>query len=488
MTCAATLVACAINAAPPAPPAPPAAPAGPAQEGQPTNSDAAAIALAAKSLGYADPKSLPGHGVFSAADEAFLDDLERRGVQFFIDEADPETGLMPDRAHANGGASNEVASTASIGFGLTALCIGESRGWIPRQEAYDRSLRVLKFLRDKAPQEHGHFYHFLNMHTGVRTWECEVSNVDTALLMYGVLVVRQHFPDSEVAKIADELYRAVDWPWLMKEDGTLRMGWKPEGFLDATWGDFSEGPPLILLLGMASPTHPLPPTVWQAWKREPVMTYAGLTFVQCPPLFTHQFPQCWFDLRGLTDGHLDHFRNGQLATIAQRQWMSTELHEQYPTYGPNLWGLTASDYQDGYTAWGGPPQQGDVNGTVVPCAAGGSLAFEPRLSVDALKHMKAAYGEKAYRKYGFVDAFNPSNGWVNKDVIGIDVGPTVLMAENARTGFVWKTFMSTPEAQAALKLAGFRALTADERRSPQSSIFNTDADGAANGGGGGPTP
>lgn len=434
-----------------------------------------ALALAAASLPYGDPASLPGKGVLTPADEVFLEDLQRRGIQFYIEEADPETGLMPDRSRAIGGASNDVASTASVGFGLTALCIAEKNGWIEKFEAYDRAMRVLRFLRDKAPQERGHFYHFLDMHTGERQWECEVSNVDTALLMWGVLVVRQHFPGTELAKLADELYERVEWTWLLDEKtGLLHHGWKPEtGMLQATWGGYSEGPPLILLLGMGSKTHPLPASVWKAWKREPVVTYAGLTFVQCPPLFTHQFPQCWVDLRGMNDGTMDYFRNAQLATIAMRQWTIDELAKRFPTYNKNIWGLTASDYQGGYTAWGGPPQQGDIDGTVVPCAAAGSIGFEPRITVDALKAMREQYGEKGYLKYGFVDAFNPGKNWYNRDVIGIDVGPGVLMAENARTGWVWKTVMSCPEIQTALKAAGFeKNAVVDEGRATSSLVSN----------------
>lgn len=419
--------------------------------------------------------------MFSSDEEAFLDDLQQRGIRFFMDEADPVSGLMPDRAKANGGPANNVSSTASVGFGLTALCVGVERGWVPKQEAYDRSLRVLKFLRDKMPNHHGHFFHFIDMRTGERVWNSEVSNIDTALLMAGVLCVRQYYPDTELAKVADELWQRVDWPWLLDKNigGLMCMGWKPEGgpvktdapgseaqaeegtFLTAHWGAYSEGPPLIHLLGIGSKSHPLPAESWGAWKREPVMTFAGLTFIQCPPLFTHQYPQCWFDLRGLRDEQANYFRNSRLATIAQRQWTIDVLSKRYETYGPNVWGVTASDGPDGYKAWGGPEPDGkydrDINGVVVPCASAGSLAFEPRLCIDVLKNLKARYAEKGWRKYGFVDALNPRTGWYNEDVIGIDVGPTVLMAENARSGFVWKLFMSTPEAQAAVKAAGLRA-------------------------------
>ena len=431
-----------------------------------------AVQLAAGNPVFEDNRAAPGKTVLSPADEKFLDDLEHRGVQFFVDEADPTTGLMPDRAKVNGGAG-DVASIASVGFGLTALCVGDQRGWISHQDAYDRSMRVLRCLRDEAPQSHGTFYHFLEMHTAKRTWNCEVSNIDTALLMAGVLTVRQHFPNTELATVANALYQNVDWAWLTSPDGSLYMGWKPEdGFIQSRWDQFNEGP-LIYLLGMGSTTHPLPAQAWRSWRREPVVAYSGLTFAQCPPLFTQQYPQVWFDLRGLRDDYADYFRNSQLATLAQRQWSIDELAKRFPTYGPNMWGLTASDSEHGYTAWGGPPAQGDIDGSVVPAAPAGSLAFEPRLCLNTLKAMRDRCGEKGYGKYGFADAFNPATGWCNPDVLGIDVGPSILMAENCRTGFVWKTFMSSPEAQAALKAAAFRPLGSEDQISYTTAVFNS---------------
>lgn len=420
-----------------------------------------AVQLANSDRAFENADSPPGKTVLSADDEKFLDDLEQRGLAYFVDGADPVTGLMPDRAGANGGAK-DVASIASVGFGLTALCIGDERGWIKHQEAYDRALRVLRFLREKAPQEHGHFYHFLNMRTGERTWNCEVSNIDTALLMAGVLTARQQFPGTELSTLAADLYDRVDWPWLLTENGTLSMGWTPEhGFLKARWDQYNEGP-LIYLLGLGSKTHPLPAESWRAWRRKPVVTYAGLSFLQCPPLFTHQYPQAWFDLRSQRDDDADYFRNAQLATLAQRQWCVDELGKRFPKYGPDLWGISASDGPHGYQSWGGPPAQGEIDGSIVPCAAAGSLAFEPRLCLDVLKKIRQDYGNNAYLKYGFVDAFNPATNWYNADVLGIDVGVSVVMAENCRSGFVWKTFMSSEEAQRALKAAGFRRLSQQE--------------------------
>jgi len=435
-----------------------------------------ALSLVSGNQSIENPDSLPAASVLTPEDEKFLDDLERRGMQFYIDESNPVSGLMPDRASAKGGdsAAGSPCSTASVGFGLTALCIGDSRGWISHQEAYDRSLRVLSFLHDHVAEVHGFFYHFLNMRTGERAWNCEVSDIDTALLMAGVLTVRQHFPGTALATLADQLYQRVDWPWMTSPDGTLFMGWKPEdGYIQARWSNFSEGPPLIYLLGIGSHSHPLPATIWKAWLREPVTTYAGLTFMQCPPLFTHQYPQSWLDLRGLRDDYADYFRDSQLATLAQRQWFADELSKQFPTYSLNVWGLTASDSENGYTAWGGPPEQGDIDGSVVPCAAGGSLAFEPRICLDTLETMRARWGEKAYEKYGFVDAFNPTTGWYNPDVLGIDLGPMVLMAENCRSGFVWKTFMSSPEIAMALKAAGFRRMASDDALPLTTSLYAT---------------
>jgi len=440
------------------------------------------VDLASADSAIENPQTFPAKSVLTPVDEAFLDDMEKRGIRYYIDEADPSTGLMPDRASANGGpsANGSPCSVAAVGFGLTALCIGDERGWVDHQEAYDRSLRVLRFLRDHTVQVHGFFYHFVNMQTGARVWNCEVSDIDTALLMGGVLTVRQHFPGTALAKLADEMYENVDWPWMVSQDGTMYMGWHPadadggenKGFILSRWNQFSEGPPLIYLLGMGSKTHPLPASIWKAWKRGPVETYDGMTFMECPPLFTHQYPQSWLDLRGVRDDYADYFRDSQLATLAQWHWCASELSKHFATYSRNVWGITASDSAAGYTAWGGPPVQGDIDGSVVPCAAGGSLAFEPRLCLDALETMKARWGAKAYRKYGFVDAFNPVVGWYNPDVLGIDLGPMVLSAENCRSGFVWKTEMSCPEIQAALKAAGFRPLTTADNVST-TSLFSS---------------
>jgi hypothetical protein len=287
-----------------------------------------------------------------------------------------------------------------------------------------------------------------------------------------VLTARQHFAGTEVETIATELYHAVEWPWMLNGGQTLSMGWRPEeGFIASRWDEFNEGW-LIYILGMGSPTHPLPAETWRAWKREPVITYAGMTYMQCPPLFTHQFPQAWLDVRGMRDDYADYFRNSVLGTLAHRRFCM-ELSGRFAGYGADMWGITASDSAKGYVAWGGPPEKAgavdpNIDGTVVPCAAGGSMPFAPAECVSALRAMRERFGDRVYRKYGFVDAFNPHTGWVNPDVIGIDVGITLLMAENARSGFVWKTLMRNPEVRRGLELAGFRK---GDRLPPNTSLY-----------------
>ncbi|HWC99487.1 MAG TPA: glucoamylase family protein [Candidatus Sulfopaludibacter sp.] len=238
----------------------------------------------------------------------------------------------------------------------------------------------------------------------------------------------------------------------------LSHGWKPEsGFLPSRWAKTSEGY-LIYLLGIGSPTHPLPPQSWYAWERTPV-TYDGITFVSGAPLFSHQYPQAWFDLRRLRDkppSSLNYFENAIAATKANRAFC-LDLAKDFPkSYSPEIWGISASDGEKGYHAWGSPPHRDEIDGTVVPCAAGGSLMFQPDLCLATLRNMRDRFGDKVWTRYGFVDAFNPTTGWVDDNVLGIDQGITLLSAENARSGNIWKWFMSNPEPPRALRLAAFK--------------------------------
>lgn len=393
-------------------------------------------------------------------DEAFLEDLEHRSFAFFWDLGNPQTGIIAARAHADGTKATGVSSIAVIGFGLTAYCVGAERGWISRADAEARTEATLEFLMSRVPHEHGFLPHFIDLNSGQRAGKSPYGSIDTALLLHGVLTVRQYFAAPRITELATQFYERIDWPWMTDGQPTLCMGWTPEaGFLKYHWNGFSEHLGMTLL-AIASPTHPLPANAWHAWQRKSVATFEGKTFLHYPPLFVHQYPQAWWDFRDWVDGGVNYFANSRTATLAQREFC-VSLHGQFPGYDDNVWGLTASDSSNGYMDWGGPPLDGGkpdrrIDGTVVPCAPGGSIPFAPRECIDALRTMRERFGDRIYGRFGFVDAFHPSNGWTNRDVLGIDIGITLLMAENYRSGLIWKWFAKNPEVGRAFELAGFQ--------------------------------
>lgn len=390
-------------------------------------------------------------------DEAFLEELESANFLYFWEQGNPSTGLVRDRCNAITPDKSDLGSIAATGFGLTALCIGDSRGYVTHAEARERARDTLRFLWRKMPTHRGFFYHWANVNTGERLWDSEVSSIDTAILLCGVLTCRQHFHDSEISFLASQIFDRVDWTWLSEDTSILPHGWTPEGgFLQYRWNNYSEMM-MMYLLGLGSFSHPLPAETWTAWKRV-IFEYDGIRYIgSFAPLFVHQYSQAWFDFRGKRDEFADYFENSVTATQVHRRFC-LDLHPQFPDYTDQLWGITASDSVRGYVVWGGPPATGPIDGTVVPCAAGGSLPFLPQETIQVLETIKNRYGERAWTRYGFVDAFNPLTNWYDSDVIGIDTGITMLMAENARTGFVWNTFMENPEAQRGMRRAGFKLL------------------------------
>jgi hypothetical protein len=400
----------------------------------------------------------PGAGIYSTSDQLFLNDLEEREFNYFWDETNPNTGLVPDNANANGGNPSE-SSIAAIGFGLSALTIGDQRGWVSNTAAYQRALTTVNFLYNSGASYNGFFYHFLNPTTGAREGTSELSPLDTAELMSGVLTVAQYWAGTALQTAALNLYDRVNWPWMQQSNGQFYGQWTPENGFQYGYSDFSEAA-LLYLMGMGSPTHPTSASSWDSWSRTPVVNYDGYTFVTADDaaLFTEQYPQAWFDVEGMKDNTgLNFYANSQTATLAQRQ-MFINLSSKFPDYSANLWGITPSDGPNGYTVWGGPPASSNIDGTVVPTAAGGSLEFEPRLAIDTLEYMKQTYGSTVYEKYGLTDAFNPLTGWVSPSVLGIDLGMTLISAENSRSNFVWNVFMQNPAAQLAISKAGFVAV------------------------------
>ncbi|HYY56056.1 MAG TPA: glucoamylase family protein [Pyrinomonadaceae bacterium] len=416
----------------------------------------------------APPPQLP------SSDEAFLEDLSRRAFLYFSEHADPRTGLVLDRVHSDGHEHSEqepsyqIASSAATGFGLTALCIAAERRWIAPAEARERVRTTLRFYAERAAHQRGWFYHWMDRTTGERRWKSEISSIDTALLLGGVLTARQYFKDdAEIVRLATAIYERVDFPWMLNGHPTLLShGWKPEtGFLKPRWDAYSEHA-ILQLLAIGSPTHPITAGAWRAWSRERI-TYAGYTYVTGGPLFVHQYSHAWVDFRGRREGwypYTDYFANSVAATRAHKAFC-LNLASEFPGYSENVWGITASDSAKGYVAWGGPPRDPAIDGTVVPSAAGGSLQFTPDISLAALRAMREKFGERIYGRYGFTDAFNPNTGWTGPDVIGINVGIILLSAENLRTGNVWRWFMGNPEIPRAMRLAGLNRYTI---RRPQS--------------------
>jgi hypothetical protein len=393
---------------------------------------------------------------FSSVEEALLEEVERASFRYFWEEANPYTGLVKDRSQADGPDARTTASIAATGFGLTALCIADHRGWEYGKRIRERVRNTLRFAATHLSHNYGFFFHFLNMQNGDRDFHSEVSSIDTSIFLCGAMTCCAYFDDAEIRDLVTTIYERVDWGWLLQGEKTLSMGWKPEGgFLRPRWGSYSELM-MIYLLGLGSSTHPLPKECWDAFER-PRFEFKGLHYIGShAPLFVHQYSHAWFDFRAKVDAYADYFKNSVLATKAHRFWC-LELAKKFPDYSKDLWGITASDSAYGYAVWGGPPAMGRIDGSVVPSAAGGSLPFLPAEALRVLRTIREKYAKRGWRKYGFVDAFNPLKNWYGPDVIGIDLGITLLMAENARTGFVWEQFMRNDAAKKGMARAGFHA-------------------------------
>jgi len=422
-----------------------------------------------------------------AADEKFLDLIEHAHFNYFVDQSDPNTGLTKDRS-----ADYSPASVAAVGFSLTTYPIAAERGWVSRAEAADYSLKVLRTLWNVPQGEdatgengsHGFFYHFLDPKTGTRMWNSEVSTIDTALLMSGVLFVKDYFngtskEETEIRDLADKLYKRVDWPWMLNSQKRLSNGWTPEdGFTKWDWQGYNEAM-ILHILGLGSPTHPLPPDVWKTFtSTEKVRTYGGQTYIDFPPQFGHQYSHSWVDFRGIMDAKnkslgFDYFENSRRATLAQNYYGIINPNG-FRSYSNLDWGWTASDGPgstfDRQTATGAPlkfrgysdrgaPDYID-DGTIAPTAVAASIAFAPDVVLKTLKYWSTLRPE-LWSNDGFKDAFNPTavpklhSGWIDPDLIGIDQGPVVLMTENYRTGLVWNTMKNDKYLVQGLKKAGF---------------------------------
>lgn len=399
---------------------------------------------------------------------ALLDSLQHGAFRFFWNEANPANGLIKDRS-----TPTSPASIASVGFGLSAICIGVDHGWVTREAARERVLTTLETFWN-GPQGSGAngfigykglFYHFLDMNTATRTWNCEVSTIDTALLMAGILEAAQFFdsadPDEmEIRALADSIYRRADWNFFRNFNPGILMGWKPgTGFFGfGQWIGYNEAM-ILYTLALGSPTFPVPTTAWNVWTSGyDWLTYYGYTYINFPPLFGHQYSHCWIDYRYIQDNYtrtqgITYFENSRRATLAQRNYCIANPGG-WTGYGENLWGITASDDPFGYSARGAPPPQND-NGTIAPTAPAGSIPFTPNESIAVLHNLYDNYYAQLWGPYGFRDAFNLELNWWGTDYIGIDQGPVIIGIENHLTGATWARFMADPNIQLGLSRSGF---------------------------------
>jgi hypothetical protein len=419
--------------------------------------------------------------------EKELHELQRNTFQYFWKETNPNNGLLRD----NTSADDVPSSIAGVGLALASYPTGVERSFVTRAAAAERALATLRFFWN-APQGstpdvtgyRGFFYHFLDVTTGRRAWKSELSTIDTTILIAGALTSAAYFDqatdtESEVRELADSLYQRVDWRWAQNRKATVCHGWSPEsGFQRYHWEGFNEA--LILyVLGLGSPTHPLPAESYRAWSR----TYRwkklyGHEFLYGGPLFMHQLSHIWIDFRKLQDAFMrekaiDYFENSRRATYVNQQY-AIRNPRGFRDYGQNAWGITASNGPGpttrriqgvtrrfrGYVARGVP--YGPDDGTLAPWAVAASLPFAPEIVLPTLAHCSKAY-PNTENEYGLVCSFNPtfpgrgpnSSGWVSKDHFALDQGPVILMIENYRSGLVWRLMRSCPPIVVGLRRAGF---------------------------------
>jgi hypothetical protein len=421
-------------------------------------------------------------------DEEMLNDLQRETFDYFLKEIDPVTGLIADKTQPG-----FPSSIAVVGMGLSAYMVGIEKKFISRQEAKKRILKILRFFLN-APQSadphasgyKGFFYHFLDMNTGKRAWKCELSTIDTAFFIAGVLSAAAYFSENkkdeqEIREISNSLYQRVDWHWALDGGMTLSHGWKPEsGFVPCRWDhSFSEAL-LLYVLAAGSPTHPIDPEGYQKWTSTfELKRIYDIEYLYAGPLFIHQFSHMWINFHGIQDefnkqAGFDYFENSKRATYVHRQY-AIENPQKFEHYGPYCWGLTASDGPGNavikingtqrvffdYVARGAP--FGPDDGTVSPWAVVASLPFAPEIIVDTIRHAIERLNLKHHRLYGFDASFNPTypgkadnpNGWVSPWRFGINQGPIIIMIENYQTGLIWKTMQKCQPMIEGLRMIGF---------------------------------
>ena len=435
------------------------------------------------------PSLVPPHAISLNFGEARLDAMQRHAFEYFLRETNAANGLVADKSQPG-----SPASIAAVGFALAAYPVGVERGWMTRTDAVDRTLALLRFfwaspqgVASDATGHKGFYYHFLDMSSGRRAGSCELSTIDSTFLLAGMLASAAFFDHEDgreqaLRTLADALYRRADWAWACNGAATVTHGWTPEGgFLPYRWSGYDEAT-LLYVLGLGSPTHPLPAQSYAAWTSTyEWKTIFGYDFLYGGPLFIHQYSHIWLDMRGIQDAFardkgIDYCENSRRATYVQREYAIRNPLD-FAGYGENFWGLTASDgpgwttqringiersFFD-YVARGAP--YGPDDGTIAPWAVAASLPFAPEIVLPTLQHFQDVYpqitGEYCFRcsfNLSFSDEGKSDShvGWTSPYHFGINLGPVVLMCENYRTDLLWRLMRACPYVVAGLRRAGFK--------------------------------
>ncbi len=388
-------------------------------------------------------------------DDSFLELLQYKMFRYFIEQSDRYSGLVKDRAGNFSDYDFESSSIAACGFAIPAYVVGIEHGWISERTGYKKILKMVKFIDANVPKKNGFLPHFINAKNGEIIWDKEYSSIDTAIFAAGLIFGKEYFKGTELDVTAHSILDNIDWQWMLNGGDMLSMGWVERddfsGFLPQRWDHYNES--LLLYLIAVATGNSINSSAWDFVEKKWGI-YGDYVLIESPPLFTHQYPHIFFDLRNKHDKYADYFLNSVNATLANREFCIDNAGN-FKTYSDGIWGLTACDGPDGYKAYGAKPGHYLIDGTVAPTAPGGSFPFTPELSVRALRKMYELYGDRIWGRYGFSDAFNVDRNWYDNDVIGIDTAAMLLMIENYRNGLVWNYFMESEEAKLALKLFGF---------------------------------
>lgn len=422
-------------------------------------------------------------------EKAFLDTLQYRTFKYFLGEINPENGLVKDRS-----TDTSPATIAAVGFAVPIWAIGSEKGWITREHAAQLTLNMLNFFWNSEQSDaklatgyKGFYYHFLHMKTGERFWNCELSSIDSGLLFSGMIFARNYFiknnsVETRIRDLATKLLARADWKfWVRPADQKMphqiNMGWTENGFQPLGWFGYTEA--LFLYIIASGMNLPNPETAFASfqstyqWREPYTKDYGHVVF---PALFAHQYSFLWLDPNGLLDSYMkkkgiDYAENSRRATYVNREYAIVNPMK-WIGYDSLSWGFTACDgpeskYNfDGKNFYGYAPRGSSGldstefdDGTIAATAAGGSIPFAPEICIPTLMNMKEKYGDAdVWGKYGFVDAFNPTVNWVDKDYLGLDQGPIIIMIENYNNGFVWKYFMQDEIVNKGLKILGFEQI------------------------------